>query len=95
MVEPPSRDALAALFRDAGAAHHRAFAHVNGEDPAWPVWYAAYLAAPLGRLLGHSFAPEALAADLAAVDAEHRAAPGRPDWPLYYADWFLERYAPQ
>ena len=86
------RESIATLLREAGGAHHHAFAHTNGEDPDWPRWYAEYLATPLGRLLDKPLAPAALAADLVTVDAEHRAAPGRPDWPLYYADWFLSRY---
>jgi len=32
---------VAELFRDAGTAHHRAFAATHGEDAEWPAWYAA------------------------------------------------------
>ena len=92
MSDIARRDAIATLLREAGAAHHHAFAHTNGEDPDWPRWYAEYLATPLARLLDKPLTPAALAADLAAVDAEHRAAAGRPEWPLYYADWLLAHY---
>src|SRR5437867_6375182 len=43
---------LAALFREAGAAHHKAFAATDGEDPDWPSWYARYLAPRLQQALG-------------------------------------------
>jgi hypothetical protein len=37
------QEELAALFREVGAAHHRAFATTNGDDPDWPTWYAEHL----------------------------------------------------
>lgn len=82
---------LAGLFREAGRAHHQAFLAVDGHDPEWPTWYAAHLEAPLRRVLGPG-AVVTLAADLAAVDAEHRSHVVEDDWPTYYARWFLRRY---
>jgi hypothetical protein len=76
---------LAALFREAGSAHHRAFASVSGADAEWPVWYAEYLTPRLETLLSRRFPVRELADELAALDAAQRAhAPGT-DWPTYYA----------
>jgi hypothetical protein len=84
---------LAALFRETGSAHHQAFAATNGVDPDWPIWYADYLAPRLERVVGRAIETATLAADLRAVDAEHRhVAPGEP-WSDYYARWFVLRLA--
>lgn len=93
MAEISRREQITALMREAGGAHHRAFLRTNGEDPEWPAWYAAYLAEPLGALLGRPLEAEELAADLEAVDREHRDRGRGVDWPSYYADWFLDRAA--
>lgn len=93
LVSPtPASVRLARLFRDAGAAHHAAYAATNGDDPDWPDWYAAWLAAPMAELLGSALPTAALAAELRAVDAEHHRAPPGTAWPEYYAEWFLRRY---
>ncbi len=82
---------LAALFRETKVAHQNAFAATIGGDPDWPAWYAEYLAPRLRELLGLRFDPEALAAELKALDAEHgRLAPQEP-WPEFYARTFLRR----
>ncbi|MGH2357147.1 MAG: hypothetical protein ACRDGJ_03925, partial [Candidatus Limnocylindria bacterium] len=82
---------IAALLREAGSAHHLAFAATNGDDPDWPRWYAEYLATPLAELLGRPLTVSALEADLASADAEHRTRAPSADWSSYYAGWFLER----
>lgn len=92
------RIALATLFREAGQAHHEAFAATNGEDPDWPEWYARYLTPAVAEIVGRALPSETLASELRAVDAEMRAKAAAADWTLYYADWFLSRtglYAPQ
>jgi hypothetical protein len=91
VTAPPLPDAIATLLREAAAGHAQAFASTQGYDPEWPRWYADYLVAPLGRLLGRDLELEQLAADLAALDADQRQnAPGA-DWPGYYAAWFAQR----
>ena len=40
------RTNLVDLFREAGHAHHAAFAATDGADPDWPIWYADYLQEP-------------------------------------------------
>lgn len=95
MADERERERLAHLFRETGAAHHRAFAATNGEDPAWPRWYAEFLAAPLTEILGRALAVPALEADLTNADAEHRTEAPSSDWSGYYAGWFLKRYGGQ
>src|SRR5437763_14432782 len=63
MVQYPIEQ-LAALFREAGAAHEKAFAATRGQDPEWPSWYARYLAPRLDQALGGRVDQAALAADL-------------------------------
>lgn len=92
MPPAPTTDRLARLFRDTGTAHHAAFAATDGEDPGWPAWYAAHLAAPLSQLLGTDLRADTLAADFHAVDQAQRAAMPPAEWSEYYAAWFLERY---
>ena len=85
------RDTLAALLREAGRAHHIAFAHVNGEDAEWPSWYAAWLLPRLTPLLGRVPGVDALAAELHALEEERRALEPAPDWPGFYAERLLAR----
>ena len=82
---------LADLFREAGKAHHLAFASTNGEDPGWPAWYAAYLGPRLQQLLGGTFDPAQLEADLKALDGEHRMTGGQVPWHEFYARMFHGR----
>ena len=86
------RDAVSDLLRAAGNAHHRAFLDTDGDDPDWPTWYASFLARPLGLLLGQPIERDTLARELAVLDVTHRATVNAPDWPRFYADWFLGRY---
>jgi len=81
-----SRNQLASLFRDAGAAHHRAFAATDGADPDWARWYAEYLATRLPDVLGRSYSLDALAAELERLDRAYRAAGTDQPWAEYYAE---------
>jgi hypothetical protein len=87
---------LATLFREAGAAHQKAFAATDGQDPEWARWYARYLAPRLQQELGGQVDQEALAADLSHVDSDYRAGEGREGepWPEFYARWFIRRRQP-
>lgn len=82
---------LTALFREAGAAHHRAFASTNGEDADWPGWYAGYLVPRLEELTGRTFDPPTLADELKDMDAQHMDG-GEGPWPEFYARAFLQRH---
>jgi hypothetical protein len=83
-----NEEQLAALFRDAAAAHHQAFGDA-GHD--WAPWYAEYLAPRLAPISGQPIDVSALTADLRAVDAEQRGDTSGLPWPDYYARWFLRR----
>ncbi len=87
---PRAPQALEQLLREAAESHHRAFAHVDGEDPAWPDWYARYLAPKLARLLAVSETEFATA--LREVEAERQARAPGSDWPAYYATRLLARF---
>jgi hypothetical protein len=82
--------ALAQLFREAGRAHHRAFAATNGEDENWSCWYARWLESRLEPILGLRYRADKLSELLETVEAT-RQAMDFPDWPLYYAKFFLVR----
>jgi hypothetical protein len=86
---PSRQEELAALFREVGAAHHRAFASTNGDDPDWPTWYAEYLVPRLQKFFRRPFDPRATADYLQTLDAEHRALGGQEPWPEFYARFFL------
>ena len=76
---------LATLFREAGAAHHQAFARTNGDDPAWPTWYAEFLVPRLAVLVSRRFAVAELARLLETWDREHAHTMGPEMWPEFYA----------
>lgn len=84
---------LARLLREAAGAHRRAFADVEGRDPEWPAWYAAWLAPRLGGATGTvQLDPRQLPADLHAAEVDHRhRAPG-VDWAEFYAEWLIDKY---
>jgi len=84
---------LADLFRETGTAHHRAFSQSDGEDPEWPLWYAEYLHARIAILAGRSFTRSELVYFFVSADREHARQSPRPDWPVFYADLFVQRYA--
>jgi hypothetical protein len=91
MTTDETLDMLTYLFQQAGTAHHQAFAHVNGADDDWPTWYAGFLSEHLGQALHTRFEVGQLAEALLSVEAARKAA-AAPDWPRYYAHWFLTRY---
>ena len=83
---------LADLFRETGAAHHRAFSHTDGADPDWPTWYATYVQTRLTALVGRSPTVNELADFFRRADEECSALIPRPDWPTFYAERFLRRF---
>lgn len=85
---------VTALLREAGTAHHQAFAQVGGEDAAWARWYADYLVQRLAALLRRDLTAPGLARALEAFEAERqRSAPGT-DWAAFYAERLLAGPAP-
>ena len=90
-VGPELVEQIAVLLREAGRAHHAAFATSGGEDPDWPAWYARYLREALGRILVAAFNERELADLLMLADRDHRARAPDADWPVHYAKFCLER----
>ena len=84
---------LIELFRETGRAHHAAFAATDGADPDWPIWYAEYLQEPLGQALGVPFTKSQLIYCVMNADFEHAARSPESNWPSFYAEQFIERYA--
>lgn len=83
---------IAGLLREAGRAHHQAFLATDGEDPTWPIWYAGYLQAPLGEVLGTALTRSEIAHALVEADRAYREQARAEDWPRFYARAFLRRY---
>jgi hypothetical protein len=82
---------LAALFREAGRAHHQAFIATNGDDPDWPCWYAKYLSPKLVPFLGVRLTNSELAQMLDEVEERRKTESPAADWPDFYAELFLAR----
>jgi NAD(P)H-hydrate epimerase len=92
MIDSTKRQQVADLLKEAGSAHHRAYAETDGADADWPIWYAEYLQQRLGDLLNAQFSKSELVYVLISLDREvQRVAPGA-DWRAYYARVLLERY---
>lgn len=81
---------LAALFSEAGRAHHQAFIKSNGEDPEWPIWYAEYLQPKVSDLLETFFTRSELVYLLIKVEKERQENKAKPTWSEYYATFFLQ-----
>ena len=88
------RTHLVELLRETGRAHHGAFAATDGADPDWSIWYADYLQESFGQQLDMNFHKSQLIYCLMNADFEHQAKSPDSDWSEYYADEFIERYAP-
>ena len=82
------------LLREAGRAHHEAFAATDGADPDWPIWYADYLMEPFAQRLDFKFHKSQLIYCLMNADFEHQARSPDSDWSEYFADQFIDRCAP-
>ena len=85
---------LAALFAEAGRAHHKAFEATNGEDPDWPLWYAEYLQEPFAERFDLAFTRSQLVYCLMNADMEHQARAPDSDWPEFYAHELIAHCAP-
>ena len=85
---------LAALMVETGKAHHQAFTATDGADPDWPIWYAEHLQAPLAKVLQTPFTKSQLIYCVMNADFERTARAPESDWPEFYADHFIERFAP-
>ena len=83
-----TRETWTDLLRQAGEAHHDAFAATDGDDPEWPAWYAGWL---LERMSEPETDRTQLAGLLEEVAEEHKVSGRGEDWPGYYARFLMER----
>jgi hypothetical protein len=89
-AETAITEQLASLFREAGSAHHRAFAATNGDDPEWPIWYAEFLQPKVNALLGTKWTKSELVHLLLRSEKERKAQASDLSWPEFYARVFLD-----
>ena len=94
MTDEAKLTRLAALFREAGEAHHQAFLTTDGDDPEWALWYAEYLHDKLEPYLAAPITRSRLVFCLIGADDEHRATESDVPWPEYYAQRFVECLGP-
>jgi hypothetical protein len=94
MSDEKKAERLAALFARTGQAHHEAFSDTDGQDPEWPLWYAAHLQDCLEPFLAAPLTRSRLVFRLIGADDEHRATESDVPWPEYYARRFLECLGP-
>ena len=88
------RDGIGKLLLDTGHAHHKAFEVTNGADRDWPIWYAEYSKDTFAEQFGMSFTKSQLIYCLMNADYEHEARSPESEWPEFYANEFVERFAP-
>ncbi|MBI1279923.1 MAG: hypothetical protein GC179_17485 [Anaerolineaceae bacterium] len=84
-------EALAQLFRETAMAHHEAYSATDGDDPAWPLWYADYLSGKLPAHLGKAIDKDTLVDELTRLDQEVKARHDGQDWAVYYAQSLLDQ----
>jgi glutaredoxin len=85
---------LVEVFKETGIAHHEAILDTDGEDSEWPLWYAQHLQGPLTDALRTPFTKSQLVYCVMDADFEHQARSPKSSWKEFYADQFIERYAP-
>ena len=85
-------DRIAALLSEVADLHHRVYRTVDGSDPDWPSWYAAWLAdlSELPDLLGRRPTRSELTYLLVLLDRE--AAPPEEAWHPRYARRIAEHF---
>lgn len=91
MTDRDTMEQLAALFRETAEAHQAAFAACDGEDPEWPLWYAAHLQARLNALLGNDLTKSEIVWGLVSAENE-RQEEEDDDWSMFYADFFDDTF---
>jgi hypothetical protein len=89
-MSPTNEAAIAALLREAAAAHAEYETNVlqGVRDEAWPAWYATWLLEHGIRDLLPSvniMDNERLAAQLTELDANYRRESPSGEWPEFYA----------
>ena len=88
------RDGIGELLLDTGHAHHKAFEVTDGADPDWPIWYAEHTKDTFAEQFGMSFSKSQLIYCLMNADYEYQAREPGVEWPEFYANEIVERFAP-
>jgi len=88
------RDGIGQLLLDTGGAHHKAFEVSDGADPEWPIWYAEYTKDTFAEQFGMSFSKSQLIYCLMNADYEYQAREPDVEWPEFFANEIVERFAP-
>ena len=94
MQDNALKQQLSDLLVVTGKAHHEAFEATDGADPDWPIWYARHLRDPLNKMLETELTSSRLVYCIMDAEYERSALAPDADWPGYYADHFLECFAP-
>jgi glutaredoxin len=88
------RDSIGELLLNTGHAHHKAFEVTDGADPDWPIWYADFSRDTFAEQFGMNFSKSQLIYCLMNADFEHEARAPDSDWPEFYANEIVARFAP-
>ncbi len=88
-------EAIQKLLHEAAETHHRVYRIVDGADPDWASWYAAWLIdlSELPQLLGKRPVRSELVYLLVTLDKQYTADdPGEP-WEHFYADRIADHFS--
>lgn len=77
--------AVEKLLEETAAAHHEAFADVDGVDTDWSLWYADYLAQRLGAITRFAGHRSEIVHWLNKLDKEYRESDSKVPWARAYA----------
>ena len=92
-VNVPTIESINELIRTIGNAHQQATGMFRENDPEWPLWFAKQLKEPLTDLFKTDFSLSQLIYCLMDAELERLALKPDEEWPQYYAEHFLARYA--
>ncbi len=86
---------IADLLHEAAETHHRVYRIVDGDDPDWASWYAAWLIdlSELPDLLGRRPVRSELVYLLVLADKEYTGGQHAEPWEQYYAGRLAGHFA--
>jgi hypothetical protein len=86
---------IATLLHEAGETHHAVYRIVDGDDPDWASWYAAWLTklSELPRILETTPVRSELTWLLVALDKDYTAAKPETPWPQWYAERIVKHFS--
>ena len=86
---------IADLLHEAGETHHLVYRIVDGDDPDWASWYADWLLqlSELPEILGAKPVRSELVWVLVQLDKDYTAEQPKAEWPGWYAERIVERFA--